>query len=133
MANRPRHCRQLPQACYKCNMRRWMRDRAKRRKQQPEKQGQDQPAPLQPKFPDPIPDDIGNRIERACPRRPKAIRITRTLSPRPRPAAVGRSLPRGRAAIATAVADVVDVAAGRRRLPRLHALPDPGRTDRRSR
>jgi len=40
-----------------------MRDRAKRRKQQPEKQGQDQPAPLQPKFPDPIPDDIGNRIE----------------------------------------------------------------------
>ncbi len=50
-------------ACYKCNMRRWMRDRAKRRKQQPEKQGQEQPAPLQPKFPDPIPDDIGNRIE----------------------------------------------------------------------
>jgi predicted kinase len=40
-----------------------MRDRAKRRKQQPEKQGQDQPAPLQPKFPDPTPDDIGNRIE----------------------------------------------------------------------
>jgi predicted kinase len=40
-----------------------MRDRSKRRKQQSEKQGQDQPAPLQPKFPDPIPDDIGNRIE----------------------------------------------------------------------
>ena len=40
-----------------------MRDRSKRRKQQTEKQGQDQPAPLQPKFPDPIPDDIGNRIE----------------------------------------------------------------------
>src|SRR5499427_10577140 len=50
-------------ACYKCNMRRWMRDRAKRRKQQQEKQGQDQPTPLQPRFPDPIPDDIGNRIE----------------------------------------------------------------------
>jgi len=50
-------------ACYKCNMRRWMRDRAKRRKQQQERQGQDQPAPLQPKFPDPIPDDIGNRVE----------------------------------------------------------------------
>ena len=41
-----------------------MRDRSKRRKQQPEKQGQDQqPAPLQPRFPDPIPDDIGNRVE----------------------------------------------------------------------
>jgi len=40
-----------------------MRDRSKRRKQQTEKQGPDQPAPLQPKFPDPIPDDIGNRIE----------------------------------------------------------------------
>ena len=51
------------QPCYKCNMRRWMRDRSKRRKQQPDKQGQDQPAPLQPKFPEPIPDDIGNRID----------------------------------------------------------------------
>jgi predicted kinase len=40
-----------------------MRDRAKRRKQQTEKQGQDQPAPLQPRFPEPIPDDIGNRKE----------------------------------------------------------------------
>jgi predicted kinase len=40
-----------------------MRDRVKRRKQQQEKQGQDQPAPLQPRFPDPIPDDIGNRKE----------------------------------------------------------------------
>ena len=40
-----------------------MRDRAKRRKQQSEKQGQDQPVPLQPRFPEPIPDDIGNRIE----------------------------------------------------------------------
>ena len=44
-------------------MRRWMRDRAKRRKQQTERQGQDQPAPLQPRFPEPIPDDIGNRKE----------------------------------------------------------------------
>jgi len=51
------------QACYKCNMRRWMRDRSKRRKQQTEKQGPDQPAPLQPKFPEPVPDDIGNRVE----------------------------------------------------------------------
>ena len=42
-----------------------MRDRGKRRKQQPEKQGQDQPAPLQPKFPEPLPDDIGNRSEPA--------------------------------------------------------------------
>ena len=40
-----------------------MRDRSKRRKQQPDKQGTEQPAPLQPKFPEPIPDDIGNRIE----------------------------------------------------------------------
>jgi predicted kinase len=40
-----------------------MRDRAKRRKQQTERQGQDQPAPLQPRFPEPIPDDIGNRKE----------------------------------------------------------------------
>src|SRR5271157_733529 len=52
-----------PRACYKCNMRRWMRDRGKRRKQQSEKPGQDQPAPLQPIFPEPIPDDIGNRID----------------------------------------------------------------------
>jgi predicted kinase len=52
-----------PEACYKCNMRRWMRDRSKRRKQPTEKQGQEQPAPLQPRFPEPIPDDIGNRIE----------------------------------------------------------------------
>lgn len=52
-----------PQECYKYNMRRWMRDRSKRRKQQTERQGQEQPAPLQPRFPDPIPDDIGNRIE----------------------------------------------------------------------
>ena len=44
-------------------MRRWMRDRAKRRKQQSERQGQEQPAPLQPRFPEPIPDDIGNRKE----------------------------------------------------------------------
>src|SRR5580704_14910054 len=35
-------------------MRRWMRDRGKRRKQQPAKQGQENPAPLQPKFPDPV-------------------------------------------------------------------------------
>jgi hypothetical protein len=41
-----------------------MRDRSKRRKQPTDKQGQDQqPAPLQPRFPDPIPDDIGNRVE----------------------------------------------------------------------
>jgi predicted kinase len=40
-----------------------MRDRGKRRKQQSEKQGQEQPAPLQPRFPESIPDDIGNRIE----------------------------------------------------------------------
>jgi predicted kinase len=40
-----------------------MRDRGKRRKQQPEKQSPDQPAPLQPKFPEPLPDDIGNRSE----------------------------------------------------------------------
>src|SRR5271166_2317680 len=33
-------------------MRRWMRDRGKRRKQQPDTQGQENPAPLQPKFPD---------------------------------------------------------------------------------
>jgi predicted kinase len=44
-------------------MRRWMRDRSKRRKQQTERQGPEQPAPLQPKFPEPIPDDIGNRVE----------------------------------------------------------------------
>ena len=41
------------QACYKCNMRRWMRDRGKRRKPQDGKPGQENPAPLQPKFPDP--------------------------------------------------------------------------------
>jgi len=41
------------EACYKCNMRRWTRDRSRRRKPQGEKQGQETPAPLQPKFPDP--------------------------------------------------------------------------------
>lgn len=35
-----------------------MRDRAKRRKQQPEKAGQDSPAPLQPKFPDPSSEQL---------------------------------------------------------------------------
>jgi predicted kinase len=39
-------------------MRRWMRDRGKRRKQQAEKQGQENPAPLQPKFPDPTLDEV---------------------------------------------------------------------------
>lgn len=46
------------QACYKCNMRRWMRDRGKRRKQQPDKPGQENPAPLQPKFPDATLDQV---------------------------------------------------------------------------
>jgi len=49
------------QACYKCNMRRWIRDRAKRRKQQGEKQVQENPAPLQPKFPEATPDDVEGR------------------------------------------------------------------------
>ena len=40
-----------------------MRDRSKRRKEQTEK-GPDQPAPLQPKFPEPVVDDnIGNRAD----------------------------------------------------------------------
>jgi predicted kinase len=43
-----------------------MRDRSKRRKEQTEKQGPDQPAPLQPKFPEPAMDDnIGNRADDA--------------------------------------------------------------------
>ena len=49
------------QACYKCNMRRWMRDRSKRRKQQAEKPGQENPAPLQPKFPEPEPGEMESR------------------------------------------------------------------------
>jgi predicted kinase len=50
------------QACYKCNMRRWMRDRGKRRKSQDDKPGQENPAPLQPKFPDPNAAEVdGNR------------------------------------------------------------------------
>lgn len=36
-----------------------MRDRGKRRKPPGEKQGQDNPAPLQPKFPDPVSDEGG--------------------------------------------------------------------------
>jgi predicted kinase len=39
-----------------------MRDRSKRRKEQTEK-GPDQPAPLQPKFPEPADDNIGNRAD----------------------------------------------------------------------
>jgi predicted kinase len=38
-----------------------MRDRGKRRKQQAEKQGQENPAPLQPKFPEPAPDEAESR------------------------------------------------------------------------
>ena len=38
-------------------MRRWMRDRGKRRKSQDDKPGQENPAPLQPKFPDPTAGD----------------------------------------------------------------------------
>jgi len=41
------------EACYKCNMRRWMRDRGKRRKQPARKPEQETPPPLQPKFPEP--------------------------------------------------------------------------------
>ena len=41
------------QACYKCNMRRWTRDRNRRRKQQGAKQQPEAPAPLQPRFPEP--------------------------------------------------------------------------------
>jgi predicted kinase len=37
-----------------------MRDRGKRRKPPGEKQGQDNPAPLQPKFPDPVSDENGS-------------------------------------------------------------------------
>jgi predicted kinase len=39
-----------------------MRDRDKRRKQQTEKQGQDNPVPLQPRFPDPKPDEFQNPL-----------------------------------------------------------------------
>ncbi len=38
-------------------MRRWTRDRSRRRKPQAEQQGQDSPAPLQPKFPEPASHD----------------------------------------------------------------------------
>ncbi len=38
-----------------------MRDRGKRRKQQAEKQGQENPAPLQPKFPDPTLDEVDDQ------------------------------------------------------------------------
>jgi len=54
------------QACYKCSMRRWMRDRGKRRKQQPnEPASQEKPEPLQPRFPDPNqrPEDAGGPLE----------------------------------------------------------------------
>jgi len=37
-----------------CNMRRWTRDRNRRRKPQAEKSEQESPAPLQPKFPEPV-------------------------------------------------------------------------------
>ncbi|MDR3747515.1 MAG: AAA family ATPase [Acidobacteriota bacterium] len=50
-------------------MRRWMRDRGKRRKQQPEKPGQEPPAPLQPKFPEPTSDNdnLGNEADYEAP------------------------------------------------------------------
>jgi predicted kinase len=51
------------QACYKSNMRRWMRDRGKRRKPQPEKQAEENPAPLQPKFPEPAEGPVEFRDE----------------------------------------------------------------------
>src|SRR5271169_3262292 len=76
-----------PRACYKCNMRRWMRDRGKRRKQQPDKQGQDQPAPLQPRFPEPIPDDIGNRLDEPEYQAPAAAAESESDSPGSQPSA----------------------------------------------
>ena len=47
-------CSRPREACYKSNMRRWTRDRSRRRKpQEAEKPAQENPAPLQPKFPEP--------------------------------------------------------------------------------
>ncbi len=74
-----------------------MRDRGKRRKQQPEKQGQEQPAPLQPKFPEPVSDDIGNRIEQPDYEAPTAA-SSQSDSPDTQPASQtggGEEPPRG--------------------------------------
>jgi len=58
------------EACYKCNMRRWMRDRNKRRKQQPSEQSapstQEKAEPLQPRFPDR--DDMNELPQEATPK-----------------------------------------------------------------
>lgn len=60
----------MPTTWYKPRMRKWMRDRNKRRKPNPKEQGTatDAPAPLQPsldrgEFEQSIPDDIGNRAD----------------------------------------------------------------------
>ena len=59
-------------ACYKCNMRRWMRDRGKRRKQQANEQSpQEKPEPLQPRFPDR--DETGELPQEAAPEPPPEV------------------------------------------------------------
>ncbi len=105
-----------------------MRDRGKRRKQQPEKQGQEQPAPLQPKFPEPVSDDIGNRIEQPITRRQPQLlpsQILRIPSPPPRLEA-GKSLRGAFAAIATAAGDAADVVDDREAATQVPSLPGPG-------
>jgi len=102
-------------------MRRWMRDRAKRRKQQQEKQGQDQPTPLQPRFPDPIPDDIGNRIEATS--LPRLLSRQTARSSLPLRLVVGRSHLKVPVVIAAGVVDAAVAVAAHKCHRQLHRLP----------
>jgi predicted kinase len=76
-------------------MRRWMRDRSKRRKQQAEKQGQENPAPLQPKFPEPVLEEVESRPPdfEAQPQEPETQAESNESRPAAQTAGVGAESP----------------------------------------
>ncbi len=103
-----------------------MRDRGKRRKQQPEKPGQENPAPLQPKFPDPTMDE-GDRQQpefETQPPEPETQPESNESQPRPKPPAKGPHSSRPGETVRAAVAAVVG-ATVRRPRPRCQRCPDP--------
>ena len=111
------------EACYKCNMRRWMRDRGKRRKPQGEKPGQENPAPLQPKFPDPTSEERDRDRSPILRRSPTRLNYK---SPSRSPRLAVEKSRRSKGATATAVADVVGVVAASQCPRQPPALPRPG-------
>ena len=100
-------------------MRRWTRDRNKRRKQQgdkpAEKTGQPEgPAPLQPRFPDPVMAESPQGLQPEFEAQPDESELQESQPMAETPAAV--RVPRRSGAIATGVADDVGVADAPREL-----------------